>query len=377
MKASDTDTISPKNSKIAIIHNSLWNLRGAERVLGTIAQAFPDAHIYLISGSSSIASKLNIDPSRIKYSSLAWLARTETAHKLLFPYWWRTVRNYDLSDYDVIISLSSSVCRGARANDSALHISYILTPFRPVWDLKELYLKSRLPLLRLVESFMFSYLRVKDVEASKQPDVNIPVSNYISHRLSKFNGIKADEVLYPPVDFKRLDKLMEANPDSKDGDYLLAIAPKQPNKRLDRVLELGRQLKKHDLKIKIIGMNRPFFRRYTPGVEFLGWVSEAEKTQLISGARYTLFLGSEDFGLAAIESLYLGTPIIGWRSTVAEELSQLCPSGVSTVSDVVSAVKVAKTLPLSFECNHDEFRIKFSSERFISRFQWYIDERKN
>lgn len=295
------------SKKIAIIHNSLWQMRGAERVLLIICKIFPNADLFVLFGSEG-RFPAEIKDRKITYSFLQKLPWIEKYNRLTLPLWPIAVEQFDLSKYDIVISLNSSVSKGVISGINTLHLAYIFTPMRFLWDLKDVYWGSFSNIIKIFAAPVFSFLRVWDIYSSRRPDQIIAISNLVKMRLEKYHGVKVDSVLFPPVELREVDRSV------KREEWFLALSPYRENKGGKLLEKLAEEL---EITIKVSGnyIGSDLGSRSGAHIEWLGWISEGEKWDLFRKAKCLFVLGIEDFGLAPLEALSVGCPVIALKGS--------------------------------------------------------------
>jgi glycosyltransferase involved in cell wall biosynthesis len=292
--------------RVALVHDWLTGMRGGERVLERIAAMYPDAPIHtLVWNRGSVSAALEAHP--IHTSFLQHLPRAATHYRWYLPLFPRAIESFDLSGYDVVISTSHAVAKGARVRDGAFHLSYVFTPMRYVWDLEEEYFPAgRHP--APVEWLMrraCARLRAWDVATRDRAQAFLADSEHVAARIRRCWDRPA-EVVYPPVDVDRF------HPGAGPRDYYLIAGAFAPYKRADLAIEACRRLERR-LLIAGTGQEERALRRIAPpDATFLGWVDEAELARLYAGARALLFPGEEDFGIMPVEAMASGCPVLAY-----------------------------------------------------------------
>lgn len=290
------------NPKIALVFENLFSLGGANRVNLEFANMYPDADIYALFGSKKIVEEYF--PHRdVKFSFLNRFPFVNKIYTFLLPLWPLAIESFNLSDYDLVISSSHAVAKGCITSESSMHISYVHTPMRYLWDLKDVYSKHR-----FLKAPLLNYLRVWDVMSSNRPDYIISNSKFVSSRIKRYWGKDVGKVIYPPVDLYKGD-LIDYNDRE---DYFVVGAPFAENKGGEFVIQCAKEL---GFNLKIIGSGRgeKKLKRLSRGcinIEFLGRVSDDEKFNVIKGAKGFIGCGIEDFGIFPVESISCGTPVL-------------------------------------------------------------------
>lgn len=305
--------------RLALVHDWLNQIGGAEGVLEVLHAMFPDAPVY-----TAIA-----DPARVPAVAgwdlrSSWMDRLPGIHAHhqpylpLYPAAWRTTR---LRGYDLVLSNKSGFCHGVDAG-SAVHVCYCLTPTRYVWEPED-YLahEDAPPGTRALLELLLPTLRRWEIAAAARVDRFVAISNTVRDRVAECYGRDA-AVIYPPVD---LDAFRLSN---RVGDFYLVLARLIPYKRIDLAVEAFNQL---GLRLVVVGDGRDRSRLEAlagPTIEFRGRLPQAEVAELLATCRALIWPGVEDFGLAPVEAMASGRPVIARRAggvldTVAEGRSGL------------------------------------------------------
>jgi len=328
--------------KVALVHDWLTGMRGGERVLERIAALHPGAPIHtLVWKRGSVSPALESHP--IVTSFLQRLPRAERRYRWFLPLFPRAIESFDLSGFDVVISTSHAVAKGAVTRPGAFHLSYVFTPMRYVWDLEQSYFpRGRFPWpLSWYVRRTCARLRDWDRATSHRPDTLLADSHHVAERIRRHWGRDAD-VLYPPVDVDRFraGRPTGASRPAADERYLLAGAF-APYKRADLALAACASLGRRVLVTGSGQEERRLRRLAPPGTEFRGWVGDDEMPAVYAGARALLFPGEEDFGIMPVEALASGTPVIAYgrggaletvgRGATSEALARVAAGGVARV----------------------------------------------
>lgn len=298
------------NYKVAIVTESLWGMAGANRVLESFCEIFPNADIYSLFGKKENLSG-KIQKHNIYFSFLNKIPGIGSVYRYTFSFWPVGVEQFDLSRYDLVISNSCSVAHGAITSLNCKHIAYVNSPMRYVWDLTFLYSKLVKfgPLKRCIKEFGLTVNRVWDVVAAQRADIIITNSDFVKRRVEKYWGRSVDSVIYPPVELYKGKTVL------KRDNYFVSCAPFEPNKRGDFLMDCASKL---SFNVKVIGngsMRKKLERKYRKfkNIEFLGWISDEEKWKLLSRAKGCIVSGIEDYGIFTAESLSCGTPILAYK----------------------------------------------------------------
>lgn len=323
--------------KIAIIHEMLIKLGGAERVLEVLMQAYPEADVYTLMYDAEKVGSV-FPKAKIHCTGPAqWLFQYTQKPRWSLPLMPFSIWQIDVSGYDIVISSSSGFAHWVWVNTKytvqntqkrPIHICYCHSPARYLWDWteeiqNEIFTKYKIhstkytvihslkllgiPFVKL----LLWWLRRVDLRASKSPDVYIANSQEVQERIKKYYG-RESEVIWPPIDVEKYT-LVDRSLPSKSIYYVITSAL-TPFKRVDipvRVLsELG-------IPLKIIGagdQRRELEQLAGPAVEFLWRISDQEVLEIYAGARGFLMPQKEDAGMAPIEAMVAGLPVFGQRA---------------------------------------------------------------
>ncbi len=292
--------------RIAIVHDWLTGMRGGERCLEVLCELFPDATLFTLvhlSGSVSPA----IERMRIRTSFLQRLGPLRKRFRALLPLFPLAVERFNLSGYDLVISSSHCVAKGALAPPAARHVAYTYTPMRYVWDQAAAYADGAGwgPLRRAAAAPVASYLRLWDAASSLRVDEFVAISRHVARRIRRCYGRDA-AVIHPPVDADRF------RPGEGEGGHYLVVSALVPYKRVDLAVAACTRMGR-PLKVVGAGPEVARLRRLAgPTVEFLGPRADEEVAALYAGCRALLFPGLEDFGIVPLEAQAAGRPVIAY-----------------------------------------------------------------
>ncbi len=366
--------------RVAIVHDWLAMYGGAERVLEQIIQLFPEADLF---------SMVDLIPEHRRGFLMDKEVRTSFLQNL--PSWARqryrgflplmpcAVEQFDLSDYDLVISSSYSVAKGVITGPNQLHICYCHSPLRYAWDLQSLYLrKAKLTanLHGLLTKIFLHYFRVWDAQSQQRVDHFITNSQFVRRRIDKVYRRDAD-VVYPPVDVKRFT----CQP-VKEEHYLVA-GHMVPYKKIGLVVDAFAKMPNR--RLRVLGSGPEFeqiARRATPNVRMLGYQPNAILREEMQRAKALVFAGEEDFGILPVEAQACGTPVIAYSRGGLKETVEPNKTGLffheQTPEAICDAINQFERMADSFKPweirRHAE---RFSAENFRDKFwalvakHWY------
>lgn len=331
---------------------------GAEDVLETLVSMFPAAPIY----TSIYAPKLMPPVYRqwpIRVSFMNRLPGIHRHHQPYLPLYPLAFECFDFSGYEVLLSNKSGFCHGVHPPAGATHICYCLTPTRYVWNFADYAGREGLGrAARLALRPLLGWLRQWDKAAAGRVHHFIAISSEVQKRIQQFYG-RESAIIYPPVNIKRF------TPRSDVGDYFLSLGRLIPYKRVDLAVRACTEL---NLPLWVAGAGRDrerLERLAGPTVKFLGRVRDEDMPELLARARGFIFPGLEDFGIAPVQALAAGRPVIAFAGGGALDTVQDGLNGVLFHEQTVEALKAA--LARFADLKFDAALIRQSAERFATR----------
>jgi glycosyltransferase involved in cell wall biosynthesis len=293
---------------------------------------------------------------------------------------------FDLREYDLVISSSGAWSKGIVTKLDTVHIAYIHSPMRFVWDYNERYLKENKKGISFFARFVFNYLRVWDRMAADRPDYLIANSYYTQKRIAKYYR-RESQVIYPPVEIKSQipnpksqTNRNDQNPNIETGEsYFLVVSRLSPYKKVDIAVEAFNKL---GLSLIVIGAGKQekYLRKIAqPNVKILGWQDEKTVSQYYENALGFIFPAEDDFGIAPVEAMLHGVPVIAYRKGGVCETVQ---EGITGEFFDAQTPEVLADGVRRFMINKDKYdrdTIKrrgeeFSRERFEKEIREYIEK---
>ena len=379
-----------KDSKIAIIHD--WFLKdsfgGAEKVTVILNKLlnskYSETDIFSLTQNIENTKKDFLKGKKIKTSFIQSLPFGKTHVQNYLPLLPFAVEQIDLRKYDLVISSSHAVSKGVLTSPNQLHISYIHTPMRYAWDQMYTYLhKSKLSKFGLEFSirYILYKLREWDFYSSQRIDYLIANSNFTANRIKKYWG-KDSEVIHPPVDIKRFSY------NKNRQDFYLSLNRLVPNKRIDLLI---RAFNKSGRSLIIIGDGPERFRlekMAKSNIRILNKISDLEVVNYLSRCRAFVYAGLEDFGIAPVEAMASGAPVIAYgKGGILDTVNCLnsndhkkFSNGIlfknQTYQDIFDVIEWFEDKKLWKKFNPEmlnNYSQKFSIENFITKFEFSIN----
>ena len=287
--------------RVALIHDFLLDLRGAERVFAAICDAWPEADVFTAVYDEAGTEGRFADRT-IHTSFLQRLRPTSRTFRPLLPFYPHAVESFDLRGYDTVISSSSAWAHGVLVDPGAVHVCYCHNPFRYAWTEREATLRARGPLVRPALRFLLSRWRQWDWIAAQRVDRYVANSQTTSERVRRYLG-RDSTVLHPPVEIDRFSP-------GPVGAHYVVLAELMAHKRIDVAVEAFTRL---GLPLVVVG-DGPEGRRLRklagPTVTFTGRIADEQVAEVLAGSRALVVTAVEEFGIAAVEALAAGRPVI-------------------------------------------------------------------
>lgn len=365
-------TLKGKSMKSVLVHDWLTNaIGGGENVLEVIHRLIPSPIYTLVSNPEKLKNSYFQDLD-IQTSFIQKLPLAKTKYRNYLPLFPKAIESFDLRPFDLIISSSHCVAKGVVTHPNQLHICYCHTPMRYAWDLMDRYLKEAnmdRGLKGLITRKILFFLQNWDSRVSDRVDYFIANSQYIAQRIEKAYG-RSSHVIYPPVNTTHFQMK------EKKEDYYITASRLVQNKRIDLIVDAFTQMP--DKKIIIIGEGperKKIEAKASKNIEFLGIQTASQLKDYLQNAKAFVFAAIEDFGIAPVEAMASGTPVVAYGE--GGVLETVIP-GVTghffkeqTAHSLIQAVKEFEGM--SFDPKNCRERAEqFSLERFKRQFQMFV-----
>lgn len=367
--------------KIAIVHDWLINLGGAEQFLKDLLSIYPKADLFTVVDFLDEESRKFIQNKKITTTFIQRMPKAKSKYRNYLPFMPLAIEQLDLSEYDLVISSSYCVAKGIITSPNQVHISYVHSPIRYAWDLQNQYLREAgldKGLKGWMAKIILHYMRIWDTRTANGVDYFIANSKFIAKRIWKCYHRKAD-VIYSGInldDFSFYDK--------KD-DFYLTASRMVPYKKMDLIAEAFTAMP--DKKLIIIGEGPDFEKikaKAGTNVILMGYQPFDILKDYMQRAKAFVFAAEEDFGRVPVEAQACGTPVIAYgKGGVLETVRGLGikdkPTGIffdkqtkDSLIDAVNKFEQQNNLIKYKDCR--ENALEFGLDKFKYNFKNYVDK---
>lgn len=305
--------------KVAIVYDRVNKWGGAERVLLTLHEMFPEAPLYTSVYNPETARWAKVFP-KIYTSFLQKIPFIRNHHEwaaFLMPL---AFEQFDFREYDLVISVTSEFAKNIITGPGTKHICYCLTPTRYLWSGYDEYFRNKY--IKFLVKPVVNYLRKIDKNAAQRPDEIVAISTEVRKRIKKYYR-KSVKVIFPPVEISRShreDSLLRgpqgaaSRSHSLDVNFFLVVSRLVPYKKVDLAV---RAFNENGLPLVVVGTGseeRRLRKIAKKNIRLVGYVSEKELVEYYKNCKALVFPQREDFGLVAVEALSFGKPVIAYKA---------------------------------------------------------------
>lgn len=364
--------MNSKNINTVLLHDWLTGFRGGERVLEAFCEMFPESPLYTLIHVPHATSEA-IERRKIVSSYLSKIPKIESHYRNFLPLFPQAADSLKIQEHPhLVLSSSHCVIKGVQKPKGSVHISYVHSPMRYLYDQFDSYFGAHTPIYQQWGARACrKYLTNWDIKSNQNVDHMIANSQFVQKRIKEYYN-RDSVVVHPFVDLK--DFRFQQNKDRKE--FYLMVTAFAPNKRVDLAIEAFNELK---IPLKIIGSGQQELKLKKTAqnhIEFLGNISRQDVVSLMGQARGFIFPGIEDFGITPLESLAAGTPVIAFRAggvleTLTEDTAFFFDK--ATPISLINAVRDFEKENYNSE-NLFARAKEFSKEKFQARIQGVIDE---
>lgn len=371
--------------KKALVHDWFSVYAGAEKCVESFTNIWDDFDVYsLIDFLSEEDRNIILKGKYSNTSFIQGLPKAKDKYRNYLPLFPLAIEQFDLAEYELVLSSSHAVAKGVLTRPDQLHVSYVYSPIRYAWDLHFQYLNES-GLKKGIKGWIAKYflhkIRLWDISTINRVDHYIAISYYIAKRIEKIYGKKAD-VIYPPVDTNAftISDVTE--------DYYVTSSRMVPYKKIDLIVEAFSQTSH---KLIVIGTGPDFNKiknKAGNNIELLGYQSFEDMKHILQKAKAYIFAAEEDFGIAPIEAQACGIPVIafgkgGVLETIIgkyanEDNIQNTDTGIffeeQSVQSLLKAIILFEKNILKFDkVTIRQNALRFSKERFEKEFEEKIN----
>ncbi len=324
--------------KVAIIHDWLVTNAGAEKVLRSIVNLYPDADIFsLVDFLSSDERNTIIDGRKVHTSFIQNLPCAKNHFRHYLPFFPIAIESFDLSSYDLIISSSWAVAKGVKKTQNQIHICYCHTPIRYAWDLYDEYTKDLLWPKKIFVQNILKYIRKWDIETLDRVDYFIANSQFVQERIKRIYN-RNSIVIYPPVDISSFSLYEEKE------DFYFTASRLVPYKKTKLIVEAFNKMP--DKLLVVIGSGEELTsiqKIAGSNIKVLGYQPDNVLIEKMQKAKAFVYAAVEDFGIIPIEAMSCGTPVIalnkgGTKETIVDKVTGI-HFDEQTTKSIINAVE--------------------------------------
>jgi glycosyltransferase involved in cell wall biosynthesis len=341
--------------RVALVHDFLLDVRGAERVFLAMCDLWPEADIFT-PVYDELGTEGRFAHRNVHTSFLQKLRPSARTFRALLPLYPSAIESFDLSSYDLVVSSSSAWAHAVICDEATVHVCYCYNPFRYAWNDRDRTLAERRdPVTRAMLRSVFRRWRQWDWIAAQRVDRYVAISRTTQKRIASYFG-RDSHIVHPPVDTSRFSP-------GPVGDHYVILSELMPHKRIDTAVHAFNQL---GLPLVVVGDGpdeRRLRRLARPNVRFAGRVSDAEVARLLSSCRALVVTAIEEFGIAGVEAQAAGRPVLamdagGLVETVVEgETGHFWSGGPEALAEAVAGFDTSAVDPQACVDNAARFRL--------------------
>lgn len=362
--------------KKALVHDWYYTNGGAEKVIHSFNNIWKDFdHFALVDFLNDVDRNFILNGKKAKTSFIQNLPTAKSNHRKFLQWFPYAIEQFNLSNYDLILSSSASIAKGVLTNQNQLHICYCHSPIRYAWDLYYDYLEES-GLNKGIKSIYAKYVLHKirnwDLISTSRVDFFIANSKYIAKRIKKIYNRDA-KVIYPPVDVSNFS-LVE-----KKEDYYFTASRMVSYKKIELIVKAFNKMPNKKL---VVAGDGPEFSKIkkiaAKNVELLGFLPKEKLKNYMGKAKAFVFAAEEDFGIIPVEAQACGVPVIGYGKgglleTVIDEKTGLF-FYEQKENSIIDAVETFEKLTFNYS-EIREHSLKFSKERFEIEIESFVNQK--
>lgn len=360
--------------KVAVVHDWMVGYTGGEKVVHAILEMFPESDVYTLVDFLPEEERDFLRGHKIVTSFLQKIPGAKKHYRSFLPLMPLAIEVFDFHAYDLVISSSAAISKGLITGPETVHVAYVHTPPRYAWDLQNQYLSEanawkgiRILIARLI----LHYTRLWDVCAGMRPDYLIANSHYVQSRIAKVYRRPA-KVIYPPVEIDKFSLCKEKK------DYYVTVSRMVPYKKIDLIVDAFNRMQDKELIIIGDGPELPKIKRKGGGnIKIMGYQPFPVVLRYVQEAKGFVYAAEEDFGIAVVEAMACGTPVIAYRRGGTGETVIDGETGMLFEKQTVeSIIEVINKFENHNSWNYDKIRKRsedFSKRRFQTELGLFLE----
>jgi glycosyltransferase involved in cell wall biosynthesis len=355
--------------RLAFILDALPSLGGAEKVLFTALEIYPQADVFTLIYHRKFFGETPLAQRNIRTSYLDTFPLAHKYHRFFLPLMPRAIESFDLCSYDAIVSFNYAVAHGVRNSNNVPQLAYTYTPMRYAWT--DLNLNGTHTRKNILVNTLINAFRKWDLEAAERVHEFAAISQAVVERIHSAWRREA-RLIYPPVETERF------HPQSQRENFYITVSRLVPHKRIDLLVQA---FSKTGLPLLVVGdgPERAHLQSMAgPKVEFLGYQPDSKIDELLSTARGFVCAAEEDFGIAIVEAQAAGCPVIAYGSGGAlESVIENCTGLFFAEQSVQSVLDAIQRFEKHYSCFPTEEIVqnakRFGKHRFLGEFKQFVD----
>lgn len=360
--------------KIALIQEWLTVIGGSEYVFKEIASLFPEADIYTLVARDETVKSLGLEHHKLTTSFIQKLPFAKTKYRNYLPLFPLAIEQFDLSEYDLIVSSSHAVAKGVLTHAGQVHVCYCHSPMRYAWDLYHQYIKEsglNTGIKGFFAKLILHRIRQWDITSVNRVDFFISNSNYIGKRIKKIYN-RESVTIYPNVAVQDFEVSLNRE------DFYFTCSRLVPYKKVDLIVKAFGQMP--DKKLFVIG-DGPDFKKIkkiaTDNIVLMGYQPFEVLKHYLSKTKAFIFAAEEDFGMLPVEAQACGTPVIAFKKGGVTETVIENKTGVyfseQEISSIVEAINYfEKNINMFDPVKIAAHASSFSTQRFKQELNTYL-----
>jgi glycosyltransferase involved in cell wall biosynthesis len=357
---------------IAIIHEWLNIYGGSERLLAEVLHLYPQAQLHALIHNKQNLIDTPLEGRSVKTSFMQNIPCVEHLYRGLLPLMPFAIESMDIRKYSAVLSISHAVAHGVKTTKDQIHVSYVCTPMRYAWHLRQDYLHLHhldKPIIGPAARLTLSLLRRWDRESASRADHLLAISKWAAAKIKQSWG-RESHVIYPPVNVHRFTPAKERD------NFYLHVARLVPYKMTAEIIRAFNEL---GLPLIIVGdgTEMPGLQKLAKeNIKLLGYQTDEVVTDLMNRAKAFVYMAVEDFGIAMVEAQAAGCPVIAYEKGGAEEIVLNGETGLlfkeQSSRSLIDAILQFQTMKFNGKSTRDN-ATRFSSERFYKEFSEYME----